>query len=95
MGTLLLVQQRIALVHDRFGVNLIGLLALITFGMLLYWRSASKNWISLSAGLTSFGRDYRDLLGHPIHWIGSLSCHRGSYGSFSLERSYLHARAAA
>jgi hypothetical protein len=27
------------------------LLALITFGMLLYWRSASKNWISLSAGL--------------------------------------------
>ena len=50
-GNLLLVQQRIALFHDSFGVNLIGLLALITFGMLLYWRSASKNWISLSAGL--------------------------------------------
>jgi hypothetical protein len=48
---LLLLQQRIALVHDRFGVNLIGLLALIAFGTLLYWRSASKNWISLSAGL--------------------------------------------
>jgi hypothetical protein len=50
-GNVLLVQQRIALFHDDFGVNLIGLLALITFGMLLYWRSASKNWISLSAGL--------------------------------------------
>jgi len=50
-GSVLLVQQRIALVHDRFGVNLIGLLALIAFGMFLYWRSASKNWISLSAGL--------------------------------------------
>ena len=50
-ANVLLVQQRIALVHDRFGVNLIGLLALITFGILLYWRSASKNWISLSAGL--------------------------------------------
>jgi hypothetical protein len=48
---LLLLQQRIALSHDRFGVNLIGLLALIAFGMLLYWRSASKNWILLSAGL--------------------------------------------
>ncbi len=46
-----LVHQRISLAHYRFGVNLIGLLALITFGMLLYWRSASKNWISLSAGL--------------------------------------------
>ena len=46
-----LVHQRISLIHYRFGVNLIGLLALITFGMLLYWRSASKNWISLSAGL--------------------------------------------
>jgi hypothetical protein len=48
---LLLLQQRIALVHNRFGVNLIGLLALIAVGMLLYWRSASKNWILLSAGL--------------------------------------------
>ncbi len=47
----LLLRQRIALVHDSFGVNLIGLVALIAFGMLLYWRSASKNWISLSAGL--------------------------------------------
>jgi len=50
-GSVLLVQQRIALAHRRFGVNLIGLLALIAFGMFLYWRSASKNWISLSAGL--------------------------------------------
>ena len=49
--SLLLLQQRIALVHDRFGVNLIGLLTLIAFGVLLYWRSASKNWILLSAGL--------------------------------------------
>jgi hypothetical protein len=48
---LLLLQQRIALVHNRFGANLIGLLALIALGMLLYWRSASKNWILLSAGL--------------------------------------------
>ena len=48
---LLLLQQRIALVHDHFGVNLIGLLALIAFGIFLYWRSASKNWILFSAGL--------------------------------------------
>ncbi len=48
---LLLLQQRIALVHNRFGANLIGLLALIALGILLYWRSASKNWILLSAGL--------------------------------------------
>jgi hypothetical protein len=48
---LLLLQQRITLVHDHFGVNLIGLLALIAFGMFLYWRSASKNWILFSAGL--------------------------------------------
>jgi hypothetical protein len=47
----LLVQQRIALVHDHFGLNLVGLLALIAFGMFLYWRSASKNWILFSAGL--------------------------------------------
>jgi hypothetical protein len=50
-GTVPLVQQRIALFHDRFSMNLIGLLALITVGMLLYWRSTSKNWILLSAGL--------------------------------------------
>jgi len=48
---LLLLQQRIALVHDQFGVNLIGLLTLIALGMLFYWCSASKNWIALSAGL--------------------------------------------
>jgi hypothetical protein len=50
-GNLLLVQQRIALFHDRFGLNLVGLLGLIALGIFLYWRSASKNWISLSAGL--------------------------------------------
>lgn len=50
-GSVLLVQQRIALFHDRFSLNLIGLLALITFGIFLYRRSISKNWILLSAGL--------------------------------------------
>lgn len=50
-GNLLLVQQRLALVHDHFSVNLIGLLGLITLGVFLYWRSTSKNWILLSAGL--------------------------------------------
>jgi hypothetical protein len=48
---LLVLKQRIALVHDRFGVNFIEFLALIAFGVLLYWRSASKNWVLLSAGL--------------------------------------------
>ena len=32
-------------------MNLIGLLALIAFGMFLYWRSASKNWTLFSAGV--------------------------------------------
>src|SRR5262249_39558016 len=50
-GSVLLVQQRIALFHDRFSLNLIGLLALITFGIFLYWRFTSKNWILLSTGL--------------------------------------------
>jgi len=45
------LHQRIALVYDRFGLNIIGLFALIASGMLFYWRSASKNWILLSAGL--------------------------------------------
>lgn len=49
--TLLLLKQRIALVHAQFGVSPIGLLAFTAFAVLLYWRSASKNWISLSAGL--------------------------------------------
>ena len=49
--SLLLLRQRIGLVYQQFGVNLIGLLALIAFGMLLYWHSSSKNWILLSAGL--------------------------------------------
>jgi hypothetical protein len=48
---LLLLQHRIALVHDRFGINVIGLLALTAFGILLYWRSSSENWILLSVGL--------------------------------------------
>ena len=47
----LLLKQRIALVHDRFGVNLTEFLILIALGILLYCRSASKNWILLSAGL--------------------------------------------
>jgi hypothetical protein len=49
--SLLLLRQRIGLVYHQFGVNLIGLLALIACGMLLYWHSASKNWTLLSAGL--------------------------------------------
>jgi hypothetical protein len=48
---LLLLRQRIAVVHDRFGVTVIGVLALIAFGVLLYWRSSSENWILLSVGL--------------------------------------------
>jgi len=50
-ANLLVLKQRIALVHDRFGLNVIELLTLIALGMLLYCRSASKNWILLSAGL--------------------------------------------
>jgi hypothetical protein len=49
--SLLLVEQRIGSVYHQFGVNLIGLLVLILLGTLLYWHSASKNWILLSAGL--------------------------------------------
>ena len=51
MGTCFSCSNESPWLMISFGVNLIGLLALITFGMLLYWRSASKNWISLSAGL--------------------------------------------
>ena len=94
-GNVLLVQERIALVHDHFGVNLIGLLALITFGMLLYWRFASKNWILLSAGLLLSVATTAIYWTTPIDWMASVSCHRGCYGSFSLERSCLHARAVA
>jgi len=49
--SLLLVRQRIGLVYHQFGINLIGILALLLFGTFLYWHSASKNWILLSAGL--------------------------------------------
>jgi hypothetical protein len=49
--TLLLLRQRIGLVYQHFGVNLIGLLVLTAFGMLLYWHSTSNNWILLSVGL--------------------------------------------
>jgi hypothetical protein len=91
----LLMRQRIALVHDSFGVNLIGLVALIAFGMLFYWRSTSKNWISLSAGLLLSVATTAIYWATLSIWMGSLSCHGGSDGSFSLERSYLHARAVA
>ena len=45
------LQGRMASVYERFGLNLLGLLALIATGALLLWRSASKNWTLLSTGL--------------------------------------------
>jgi hypothetical protein len=45
------LQQRMALVYERFGFNLFGLLGINVMGALLNWRSASKNWALFSGGI--------------------------------------------
>ena len=45
------LQERMALVYERFGLNLLALFALNAAGVFLSVRSASKNWTLFAAGI--------------------------------------------